>query len=77
MGKKQKTETFLQQEKRKLIEMEKFSVEKNKKTSIYRSILQQKPTFYHLSSLKKSAENNENINFSQNMRSYILSGFWK
>ena len=77
MKKKQKTETFLQQEKRKLIQMEKFVVEKNKRILIYISILQQKPTFYHLNSLKRSAENNENINFSQNTRSYILNGFWK
>ena len=71
----EKTETFLQQEKHKLIQMEKFAVEKKKRTSIYRSILQQKPTFYHLNSLKRSAENNENINFAQNTRSYILNGF--
>ena len=57
--------------------MEKFAVEKNKRILIYRSILQQKPTFYHLNLLKRSAKNNENINFSQNIRSYILNGFWK
>ena len=43
--------------------MEKFAVEKNKRTLIYRSILQQKPTFYYLNPLKRSTENNENINF--------------
>ena len=75
--KKQKIEAFLQQEKHKLIQMEKFVAQKNKKTSIYRSILQQKPTFYHLNLLKRSAKNNENINFSQNTRSYILNGFSK
>ena len=63
--------------KNKLIQMEKFAVEKNKIVSIYRSILQQKPTFYHLNSLKRSVENNENINFTQNTRSYILNGFRK
>ena len=68
---KQKMEAFLQQEKHKLIQMEKFAAQKNKRISIYRNILQQKPTFYHLNSLKRSAENNENINFSQNTRSYI------
>ena len=57
--------------------MGKFAAQKNKIVSIYRSILQQKPTFYHLRLLKRSAENNENINFSQNTRSYILIGFWK
>ena len=66
-----KMEAFLQQEKHKLIQMEKFAAQKNKRISIYRNILQQKPTFYHLNSLKRSAENNENINFSQNTRSYI------
>ena len=65
----------LQQEKHKLIQMEKFAAQKNKRISIYRNILQQKPTFYHLNSLKRSAENNENINFSQNTRSYIWNGF--
>ena len=53
-----------------------FAVEKNKKNSIYKSILQQKPTFY-INLLKRSTENNVNINVSQNTRSYILNGFWK
>ena len=44
---------------------------KKKRFSIYRSILQQKLTFYHLNSLKRRAKNNENINFSKNKRSYI------
>ena len=44
---------------------------KQKRFSIYRSILQQKLTFYHLNSLKRRAKNNENINFSKNTRSYI------
>ena len=63
VNKKQKTETSLQQEKRKLIPMGKFAAQKKKTISIYRSILQLKPTFYHINSLKRSAENNENINF--------------
>ena len=37
--------------------MEKFSAQKHKIISIYRSILEQKPTFYHLHLLKRSAEN--------------------
>ena len=57
--------------------MEKFAGQKNKRISIYRSILQEKPTFYLLNSLKRSAENNENIHLLQNTRSYILNGFWK
>ena len=55
--------------------MEKFGVEKNKRILIYRSTLHQRLTFYHFNSLKRSAENNENINFLQNTRSYILNGF--
>ena len=38
--KKQKLEAFLQQEKHRLIQMEKFSAQKNKRISIYRIILQ-------------------------------------
>lgn len=52
-------------------------LQSKKRILIYRSILQQKLTFYHLNSLKRSAENSENINFSQNLRSYILNSFWK
>ena len=57
--------------------MEKFAVGKNKRISIYKSIQQEKATFYHLNCLKRSAENNENTNFSQNARNYILNAFWK
>ena len=77
IDKKQTIESFLREEKRKLIQMEKSKVEKSKRISIYRSILQQKPTFFHLDSLKRSVENNQNINFSQTTRSYILNGFWQ
>ena len=73
--KKQKIESFLPVEKHKLIQMEKSEVEKSKRIFIYRSILQQKPTFFHLDSLKRSVENNQNINFSQTTRSYVLNGF--
>ena len=65
---------FLKEEKHKLIQMEKFALEKNARTSLYKSILQQKPTFYHLDLLKRSVEINQNINFSQ-ITSYILNGF--
>ena len=57
--------------------MEKFAAQKIKRISIYGSIFQQKPTFYYLNSLKRSAKNNENLNFLQNKRSYILNSFWK
>ena len=73
-NKKQKIELFLKEEKHKLIQMEKFALEKNARTSLYKSILQQKPTFYHLDLLKRSVEINQNINFSQ-ITSYILNGF--
>ena len=53
--KKQKIEAFLQQEKRKLIQMGKFAVEKNKRNSIYRGILQQKPTYFFTSAHRRRA----------------------
>ena len=68
-------EPFLQEEKYKLIQMENFVLEKNTGISLYRIILQQKPKFYHLDSSKRSVENNQNTNFSQTTRSYILNGF--
>ena len=74
--KKQTIEVFSQKEKHKFIQMEKFAAQKIKRISVYRNILQQKPTFHHLNSLKRSVGNNENINFSQNTRSNILNGFW-
>ena len=55
--KKQKIEAFLQEEKHKIIQMEKFVVEVNSRISIYRSIWLQKPTFFHLESLRRSVEN--------------------
>ena len=57
--------------------MEKFAIKKNQRILIYRSILQQKLTFHHLNLLKRSMDNNGNINFSQNTRSYILKASWK
>ena len=48
--------------------MEKFAVEKNNITSIYRTILLQKLTFFHLDLQKKSVENSQSINFSQNSK---------
>ena len=76
-NKKQKIESILQEEKHKLIQMGKFAVEKNNRISTYKGILQQKPTFFHIDSLKGSAENNENINFYQTTRSNVLNGFWQ
>ena len=52
----------------------------SKKTKEFRFIevsYSKKTTFYHPNSLKRIAENNENINFSENTRGYILNGFWK
>ena len=39
--------------------MEKNSAQINKRIPIYRSVLQQKPTFYHLNSLKRSIKNKQ------------------
>ena len=71
--KKKKIEAFLH----KLILMEKFAVENNNRISIYRDILQQKPTFFHHGSQKRNVVNNQSITFSQTRRSYILNGFWQ
>ena len=57
--------------------MEQFSLEKSTRILPYRSILQEKLSFYHLGSLKRSVENNQNINFSEATRSYILNSFWQ
>ena len=66
--KKQKTEAFLQEGKHKLIQMEKFAVEKNTRISIYRNILQQKSTFFHLHLLRRSVENNQTYKLFSNNR---------
>ena len=57
--------------------MEKIAVEKNNRISIYRGILQQKPTFFRLGLQKRRVENNQSINFSKTTRSHILNGFWQ
>ena len=44
-NKKQNIQSFLQEGKHKLIQMEKYALEKNARISLDRSILQQKPTF--------------------------------
>ena len=44
--------------------MEKLALEKNDRVYIYRGILQQKATFFHLSLQKRRVENNQSINFS-------------
>ena len=50
--KSKKNEALLQ--KRKLIQTEDFAAQKRKIISIYKSILQQKPIFYHLNSQKEA-----------------------
>ena len=50
--------------------MEKFALEKNDRIYIYRDILQQKPTFFHLSLQKRRVENNQSINFSSDTFQY-------
>ena len=67
---------FAQEEKYKLIQMEQFSLEKITRISLYRTILQKTLTFYHLDSLKRIVEDNQNINFSQPTRRYLLNGIW-
>ena len=60
-NKKQKIESFLQEEKHKLIQLGNNALRKNNRISLYRSILKQKLTFLHLDSLKRSAGNNQDI----------------
>ena len=72
--KKNKKLSSIYKRKNKLLQMEKFTIEKNDRISLYRSILQQKPTFFQLGSLKRGAENNQDINFVQTTRSFILNG---
>ena len=73
--KKNKKLSSICKRKNKLLQMEKFTIEKNDRISLYRSILQQKPIFLQLGSLKRGAENNQDINFVQTTRSFILNGF--
>ena len=68
---------FYNRKNSNLFKWKNLQPKKNKRISIYRSIIEQNPSFCHLNSLKRSTENNENINFSQNTRSYILNDFWK
>ena len=59
--------------------MEKFVLEKNDRIYIYRGILQQKPTFFHLSLQKRRVENNQSINFSSDTFQYdgtFSDRFW-
>ena len=72
--KKERIEKYRTEEKQNLLNMEKKAVLKNHRLSLLRNILLQKPTYYQLDSLKRRFENNENINFTQSMRSYILNG---
>ena len=60
---------YIFEEKQKLLSMEKNAVLKKKRFSLLRNILFQNLTFYQIDSLKRSAENNQNINFSQTTRS--------
>ena len=51
--KKQTIKSYLQEEKHKFLQIEKFPAKKNARILLYRSILQQKPTFFHLDNLWK------------------------
>ena len=75
--KKQKIKKYLLDKKNGLLRVEKQTLLKNERLSLLRNILLHNPIYYSLNSLKRSAENNQNINFLQTTRSYILGGFWK
>ena len=73
----QKIEKYLLDKKNSLLRAEKQVILKNERLSLLRNIMLQNPTYYSLNSLKRSVENNQNTNFLQVIRSYILGGFGK
>lgn len=65
------------EEKQNLLRMGNNTVLKHKKLSLLRNILLQNIIYYPLDSKKRSVENNENINFSQNTKNNVLNYIWK
>ena len=53
-----KSRRFYNRKRTILFKQKNLQAQKNKRISIYRSILQEKPAFYHLDLLKRSNENN-------------------
>lgn len=71
--KKEKVEKNILPEKNHLLRVERKASLKNKRLSLIRNILLPNPTCYQISSQKRNA--NQNLNFSQTTRSYILNSF--
>ena len=67
---------YIVEEKQKLLKMEHLALQQNERLRMLRNILSQNVTYYHLNSVKRSFED-QNINFSQTTRNYILYSFWK
>lgn len=65
------------EEKQNLLRMGNNVVLKHKRLSLLRNILLQNIIYYPLDSKKRSVENNENINFSQNTKNNVLNYIWK
>ena len=65
------------EEKQNLLRMGSNAVLKHKRLSLLRNILLQNIIYYPLDSKKRSVENNENINFSQNTKNNVLNYIWK
>ena len=68
-AKKERIEKYILEEKQSLLLTERKVLLKNHRLSLLRNILLQKPTYYQIDSLKRSAENNQTIKFSQTTRS--------
>lgn len=65
------------EEKQNLLRMGNNVVLKHKRLSLLRNILLQNIIYYPLDSKKRSVENNENMNFSQNTKNNVLNYIWK
>lgn len=65
------------EEKQNLLRMGNNVVLKHKRLSLLRNILLQNIIYYPLDSKKRSVENNENINFSQNTKNNVLNYIWE
>ena len=68
--KNEKIEKYIQFEKKYLLKLEKKAYLKSDRLSLLRKILLQNPKYCQIASQKRNV--NQNVNFSQTTRSYIL-----
>ena len=73
--KKERIKNYILKDKQKLLAMKKDALLKRDRLTFYPKTLLQNPMFYHLNWLKRSFENNQNMNFLQTTRSYVLNSF--